>query len=81
MLKFSSVLEESISEGSVNMLCIEGGQDTRILYPKNANTPRVRKHAELSSCFVYGVFMESLICLCGVAQMAMDSRFHMHPVS
>lgn len=38
MLKLSSVLQESRSEGSVNTLCIEEGQDTRILYPKNANT-------------------------------------------
>lgn len=37
-----------MSEGSVNMLCIEEGKGTTILYLKNAHTLAVRKREELS---------------------------------
>lgn len=65
MLKFSSVLEESISEGSVNMLCIEGGQGTRILCPKNANTLSEKAcRTEFLLCLssLYGVTYLSVWC-------------------
>lgn len=62
MLKFISILQECKSEGSVNLLYIKEGQDTKIVYTKFARTPRVLKNEELSFCFVSGIIVIITMC-------------------